>query len=342
MVLIRSRAPLRLGIAGGGSDVSPYCDLHGGYVLNATIDMHAYCTIEPLADNRVVFVATDRQERYESAALAGLAADGNLDLHKAVYNRIVRQFNKGEALPLRMTTHSDAPAGSGLGSSSTIVVAMVAAYVEWLKLPLGEYEIARLAYEIERIDMALSGGRQDTYAATFGGFNFIEFYAEERVIVNPLRIKDWMINELESSLLLYYTDVSRESAVVIDEQIKNIEEQADRAVAATHRIKAGAVAMKEAILRGSTQRMATLLGEAWEAKKQMAKGISSPVIEQAYEVALAAGAYSGKVSGAGGGGFIMFMVYPEKKMGVARSLQKLGGQVTRFHFTPHGTQSWTV
>ena len=342
MVLIRSRAPLRLGIAGGGSDVSPYCDLHGGYVLNATIDMHAYCTIEPLENERIVFVAADRQERYESAALSSLAADGNLDLHKAVYNRIVRQFNEGEALPLRMTTHSDAPAGSGLGSSSTIVVAMVAAYVEWLKLPLGEYEIARLAYEIERIDMGLSGGRQDTYAATFGGFNFIEFYAEERVIVNPLRIKNWMINELESSLLLYYTDVSRESAVVIDEQIKNIKEQADRALAATHRIKEGAVAMKEAILKGSTQRMAVLLGESWEAKKQMAKGITSPVIERAYEVALEAGAYSGKVSGAGGGGFIMFMVYPEKKMGVARSLQKLGGQVTRFHFTPHGTQSWTV
>ena len=346
-MLIRSRAPLRLGIAGGGSDVSPYCDLYGGYVLNATIDMHAYCTIEPLepeafATQKVIFTAADRQEHYESTALAKLDFDGVLDLHKAVYNRIVHQFNADQPLPLRMTTHSDAPAGSGLGSSSTLVVAMVAAYVEWLKLPLGDYETARLAYEIERIDVGLSGGRQDTYAATFGGFNFIEFYEKERVIVNPLRIKNWMINELESSLVLYYTDISRKSAVVIDEQIKNIKSHADDALEATHAIKQGAVAMKEAILKGNTRQMADLLGKAWEAKKRVAKGITSPTIETAYETAMQAGAYSGKVSGAGGGGFIMFMVYPEHKMNVMRALQALGGQVTRFHFTPHGTQSWTV
>lgn len=341
-MIVRSRAPLRLGIAGGGSDVSPYCDLHGGYVLNATINMHAYCTIERLEGDRTSFVAADLGMRWEGEALPILVLDGCLDLHKAVYNRIVRQFNEGQALPLKMTTYSDAPVGSGLGSSSTIVVAMVAAYVEWLKLPLGDYEIARLAYEIERIDMKLSGGRQDTYAATFGGFNFIEFYAKERVIVNPLRVKNWMVNELESSLLLYYTDVSRESAVVIDDQIKNIEENAAQALAATHWIKAGAVAMKEAMLKGDTQQMAILLGEAWAAKKQVAKGITSETIDLAYEVALKEGAYSGKVSGAGGGGFIMFMVRPERKMAVARSLKALGGQVTRFHFTPHGTQAWTL
>lgn len=340
-VVVRSRAPLRLGISGGGSDVSPYCDLHGGYVLNATIDMHAYCTIES-AVGRCAFFAADLDLCWEAEAVSVLVPDGCLDLHKAVYNRIVRQFNQGEALPMKMTTYSDAPVGSGLGSSSTIVVAMVMAYVEWLRLPLGDYEVARLAYEIERIDMGLSGGRQDTYAATFGGFNFIEFYAEERVVVNPLRIKDWMVNELESSLLLYYTDVSRESAVVIDEQIKNIKDSAERALAATHQIKEGAVSMKEAMLKGNIQKMAVLLGDAWAAKKQMAKGITSATIERAYEVALEEGAYSGKVSGAGGGGFIMFMVRPGRKMAVARSLKELGGQVTRFHFTPQGAQAWTL
>ena len=177
---------------------------------------------------------------------------------------------------------------------------------------------------------------------TFGGFNFIEFYEKERVVVNPLRIKNWMINELESSLVLYYTDISRKSAVVIDEQIKNIKSHSDDALEATHTIKQGAVAMKEAILKGNTRQMAELLGKSWEAKKRVAKGITSPTIDKAYETAMQAGAYSGKVSGAGGGGFIMFMVYPEHKMSVMRALQALGGQVTRFHFTPNGTQSWRV
>jgi len=340
-MLTRARAPLRLGIAGGGTDVSPYCDLYGGLVLNATIDMHAYCTIEPI-ENRVVFRAADRQERYESPAVAKLVFDSNLDLHKAVYNRIVQQFNNGQPLPLQMTTYSDAPAGSGLGSSSTLVVAIVAAYVEWLKLPLGDYEIARLAFEIERVDLALSGGRQDTYAATFGGFNFIEFYEKERVIVNPLRIKNWMINELESSLVLYYTKVSRESATVIDQQVENIKANADTALEATHRIKQGAIDMKEAILKCNVREMADLLGKSWEAKKQVAKGITSPTIDEAYQVAIDSGAISGKVSGAGGGGFMMLMVHPEHKMNVTRALQNLGGQVSRFHFTPHGTQAWTV
>lgn len=309
--------------------------------------MHAYCTIEsldtqPLAAQQVVFTAADRQEHAELPALAHLEFDDVLELHKAVYNRIVRQFNHNQPLPPRLTMRSDAPTGSVLGSSSTLVVAMVAAYVEWLKLPLGEYEIAKLAYEIERIDVGLSGGRQDTYAATFGGFNFIEFYEQERVIVNLLRIENWMINELESSLVLHYTQISRKSADVIDEQIKNIKNHSDDALAATHAIKQGAVDMKKAILKGNTRQMAELLGQTWAAKKRIAKGITSPAIETAYQTAMQAGAYSGKVSGAGGGGFIMFMVYPERKMNVTRALQKLGGQVTRFHFTPHGTQSWTV
>ena len=339
-MMIRSRAPLRLGIAGGGSDVSPYCDRYGGQVLNVTIDLYAYCTIEPLSENQIIFNACDRREYYEFDAQPTLTFDGKLDLHKAVYNRIVKQFNQGEPLRLKLTTYSDAPAGSGLGSSSTMVVAMVTAYVEWMKLPLGEYEIARIAYEIERLELGLSGGRQDTYAATFGGFNFIEFYENERVIVNPLRIKDWMINELESSLLLYYTEVSRESAAIIDEQIKNVKGDNQAALEATHQIRQDAALMKEALLKGSMKGIAKILGRSWEAKKKMASGITSSQIEDAYEVAMCNGAYSGKVSGAGGGGFIMFMTHPEQKMNVVRALNRLEGRVTNFHFTQNGAQAW--
>lgn len=340
--MIRARAPLRLGIAGGGSDVSPYCDLYGGHVLNATIDMYAYCTLEELQENQTIFIAADYEKMYASESRPVLEFDGTLDLHKAVYNRVVKQFNQSQPLALKMTTYSDVPAGSGLGSSSTMVVAMVTAYTEWLKLPLGEYEIAHLAYEIERLDLGLSGGRQDTYAATFGGFNFIEFYANERVIVNPLRIKNWIINELESSLVLYYTEVSRESATVIDEQIKNVKVNDCEALEATHQVKQDATLMKEATLKGSIKDIAKILRRSWEAKKKMARGITNESIEHAYETAMQAGAYSGKVSGAGGGGFIMFMVSPEQKMNVVRALNHLEGKVANFHFVQHGTQSWTI
>jgi D-glycero-alpha-D-manno-heptose-7-phosphate kinase len=341
-MLVRSKAPLRLGIAGGGSDVSPYCDLYGGYVLNAAIDLYAYCTIEGWDCDRLEFQSIDRGEYYRSDLVPQLTIDGNLDLHKAIYNRIVRQFNQGQPLALKLTTHSDAPAGSGLGSSSTMVVAILKAYVEWLRLPLGEYEIAQIAYEIERIELGMSGGRQDTYAATFGGFNFMEFYADERVIVNPLRIKNWMLNELESSLILYYTDMSRESARIIDQQIKNVEGTNETAIAATHELKQDALRMKEAILKGDFRAMAHVLGRSWEAKKQLATGITNAHIDEIYQRAIGLGAYSGKISGAGGGGFIIFMVDPVKKLDISKALQEQGGRVTNFHFTEYGTEAWVL
>ena len=341
-MIIRSKAPLRLGIAGGGSDVSPYCDVYGGCVLNSTIDLYAYCTIEPWDKAQIKFEATDRQEAYSSDLTSCLDFNNHLDLHKAVYNRVVKQFHQHRPLALKMTTYADVPAGSGLGSSSTLVVAMLKAYVEWLKLPLGEYDIAHLAYEIERIDLGLSGGRQDQYAATFGGFNFIEFYDQERVIVNPLRIKNWMINELENSLVLYYTSISRESAHIIDEQIANVKHNNNQAIEATHQLKENALNMKEAILKADFPKIAHLIGGSWKAKKNIASGVTNEQIDMAYKIAIDQGAYSGKISGAGGGGFIMFMVDPIKKMNVIRSLDKLEGKVINFHFTKYGTQSWIV
>jgi len=342
-MIIRARAPLRLGLAGGGTDVSPYCDLHGGLVLNATIDKYAYTVIEPRSDaNRVRLMAADRLESWEAEASPQLAFDGRLDLHKGVYNRIVRDFNAGRPLALTMTTHTDAPPGSGLGSSSTLVVSMVKAFVEWLNLPLGEYDIARLAYEIERIEVGLSGGRQDQYAATFGGFNFMEFHPGERVVVNPLRIKNWIISELEASLLLYFGGVSRDSARIIDEQSANVKRNDAAVIDATHALKAEAVAMKESLLKGDFEGLVRSMQSGWSAKKKMARSISNPQIEETYELALKAGMRAGKISGAGGGGFMMLLVDPVRRMDVVRALQGTQGQVLTCHFTKYGTQGWKV
>jgi D-glycero-alpha-D-manno-heptose-7-phosphate kinase len=216
-MIIKSKAPLRIGLAGGGTDVSPYSDIYGGSILNATINKYAYATIEPLDEEVIELHSIDKNETltYQSALV--LEADGNLDLLKGVYNRIVKQFTH-KPLSFRLTTYVDAPAGSGLGSSSTLVVAIIGAFAEWLNLPLGEYDIAHLAFEIERIELNMAGGKQDQYAATFGGFNFMEFYKDDKVIVNPLRIKRKYITELQNNLVLFYTGTSRNSSNIIAEQ----------------------------------------------------------------------------------------------------------------------------
>jgi D-glycero-alpha-D-manno-heptose-7-phosphate kinase len=341
-MLVRSKAPLRLGFAGGGTDVSPYCDEFGGYILNATIDMYAYCTIEVTDTGTIAFHATDRNEHVECPSTGVLAIDGNLDLHKGVYNRIVREFNNGQPLSFCMTTYSDAPAGSGLGSSSTLVVAMVAAFSEWLKLPLGEYDMASIAYEVERNDIGLAGGRQDQYAATFGGFNFMEFYKENRVIVNPLRIKSATVNELENALVLYYSGASRESAVIIQEQIDNTHAKHEKAIDSMHKVKSNALVMKEHLLRGNIRSFAQCLSESWESKKGMAASITNASIEKIFTYAQEHGAIAGKVSGAGGGGYMMLMANPENRMTLVKALDKLEGEVVNVHFSYEGVQSWTA
>ena len=339
---VRSRAPLRLGLAGGGTDVSPFCDEHGGYVLNATIDMYAFASLERLDEPRIEFEAVDFGKTFSAEATANLETSGPLALHCGVYNRIVREFCGGRSFGVKLKTHSDAPPGSGLGSSSTMVVTIVQAYVEALNLPLGEYEVARLAYDIERVDLALSGGRQDQYAATFGGFNFMEFNASERVLVNPLRVKPWIINELESSLVLYYTGRSRSSAEIIDQQIQNMNVPTKTSNDAFFALKTEALEMKASLLKGDFRIFVDSMRRGWESKKMTATSVSNSMIDQVYGTAMSAGAQAGKVSGAGGGGFMMFFVEPTMRPCVTRALKELDGQVFGFHFTDHGSQAWRV
>jgi len=340
-MIVRSKAPLRRGLAGGGTDVSPYSDLYGGLVLNATISLYAYCTIEELAGDEIVIDSCDADCHRRYPLAERLEIDGEASLIKGVYNRIVKDFGVRTGA-FRISTYNDAPAGSGLGTSSTMVVCILKAFVEWLALPLGDYEIARLAYEIERIDLGLSGGEQDPYAAAFGGFNYMEFLRDDLVIVNPLKIKRWITDELESSMVLYFTGRSRESANIIDEQRRNTERGNAAAIEAMHQIKQSAVDMKLALLKGDMQEFARILGKGWEEKKKMASSITNPVIQEAFDVALASGAISGKVSGAGGGGFMMLMVEPTRKKEVIGNLGKLSGFVMPFQFTDGGAHGWKI
>lgn len=340
-MIYRSKAPLRIGLAGGGTDVSPYSDEFGGAILNAAIQLFAYATIEPTDNGKVVFEAADRGQVLEFDAETELPVGSGLDLQVGAYNRIVKQFSK-KPLSFKMTTFIDAPTGSGLGTSSTLMVAILGAYVEWLSLPLGEYDIAHLAYEIERIDLAMLGGKQDQYSATFGGFNFIEFYADDKVIVNPLRIRNRYMNELAHNLVLFYTQTSRESTNIISQQRDNVQGKDDRAIEAMHKLKAQSVMMKEALLRGEVDRIGEILHFGWENKKQMAEGISNAMIDGFYDAAMGAGASGGKISGAGGGGFMIFYCPKNTRHAVIKALRSKGGNIQPFQFSKEGLNTWRI
>ncbi|MGN6603944.1 MAG: GHMP family kinase ATP-binding protein [Ginsengibacter sp.] len=340
-MMYRSKAPLRIGLAGGGTDVSPYSDQFGGAILNATISLFAYANIEPLEEKKIIVEALDRKEIQEFEWMSELPIDGKLDLLKGVYNRVYKDYN----LPtsgFRLSTFVDAPAGSGLGTSSTLVVAIIGAFVEWLKLPLGDYDIAHYAYQIERNDLKFTGGKQDQYAAMFGGVNFMEFYEDDKVIVNPLRIKSQYLHELENNLVLYFTDTSRESAFIIDEQVKNVNNKNEKSIEAMHRLKEQARMMKEALLKGRLDEFGSILDFGFQHKRLMASNISNTRIEEIYDAARKAGATGGKISGAGGGGFMIFYCPGNTHHAVIEELKKFGGEVKNYTFTKHGLSTWCV
>lgn len=335
--VIRARAPLRISFGGGGTDVPPYADERGSHVLNATINRYAYVTIVPNGTETIRLQSLD----YGDVVTYGVEEsvppfDFQMDLAKGVIRRV-------EAARLRtgfdLYTHTDCPPGSGLGASSTMVVALIGAFDRWLQLGLDRYETARLAFEIERQDLAIKGGTQDQYAAAFGGFNFMEFQGDH-ALVNPLRVPPEWVSELEYSLVLAYTGQSRFSSDIISDQIDNYRREEAAAVAAMDRTKELASEMKHALLTGAFKRFGRLLDTAWQVKKQMSGKISNPFIDELYDAARAAGALGGKISGAGGGGFMYFFTGFDQRHQVIEALEKHGAEVVHFGFSDTGMQTW--
>ena len=340
-MLFRSKAPLRIGLAGGGSDVSPYSDKYGGAILNATVSLYAHANIQPLSEPKIILESLEREEYQEFPLCDELPIDGKLDLLKGVYNRIRKNYMAG-AKGFHLSTHVDVPAGSGLGTSSTLVVAILGAFIEWLRLPLGSYDIAQYAYLIERQDLQMAGGKQDQYAATFGGVNYMEFYENNKVIVNPLRIDKPYLHELENNLLLYFTQTTHVSSDIIKEQQQNVMNNQSDSVEAMHKIKAQAIEMKEALLTGKINRIGEIFDEGFIYKKQMAHNISNELLDRIYEEAKQAGAIGGRISGAGGGGFMLFYCPDNKKFKVMKSLERLGGRFYPYRFVKDGLFTWKI
>ena len=340
---IRSRAPLRIGLAGGGTDLLSYSSKYGGAVFNATIGMYAYCTIIPTNDNRIKITAYDNNNSIDTGSVTKFEiTDDNLILHKGVYNRIVKDYNNNKPLSFIMSTSNDAPVGSGLGTSSTMIVAILEAYNRWLGLGLTDYAKAQLAYDIERNDLQLSGGKQDQYSAVFGGFNLMEFKTDDSTVVNSLRIERNIINELECSLLLYYSGKSRSSAKIINEQIKNTNNKNEKTMDAMHKLKQYAYIMKDQILVGNIEGFAETLRETWENKKKTSSIISNKDLESTINFAMANGAEAVKVSGAGGGGFLMLYCNPINRQKLTDAMETLNGKIYPVKFSKSGVESWVI
>ncbi|NHC44746.1 GHMP family kinase ATP-binding protein [Motilibacter aurantiacus] len=334
---INTKAPLRVSFAGGGTDVSPFPESEGGAVLSATIDRYAYGSLSPRGDDQVCIESVDYGLSVDFGIKDSVAFDGKLDLAKAAVRKLCGDDDCGFDLFL----HSNAPPGSGLGSSSTMMVALIGLLVERSRARLSDYEIAQLAYSLEREDLGIKGGLQDQYAAVFGGFNYIEFFGDH-VVVNPLRVKESTVNELEHNLLLCYTGITREGKHIIDDQTGRVTAGEARTVDALRAQKRLALEMKRALLRDELDSFGSLLGSAWEHKKQMSPRISTPFIDEAYDAARRNGALGGKVTGAGGGGYLLLYCDFRRKHRVAEALLALGATVTEFSFESRGLMTWRV
>lgn len=338
--VLRARAPLRVSFAGGGTDVAPFPEREGGAVLSATIGSYAYATLRPRTDGQITVESHDYGTSIGYEVGAPLVLDGQLDLPKAAISRIMRLEGAIRSEGFDLFLHTNAPPGSGLGSSSAVMVAVIDLVARHCGLDLGPHEIAELAYRLERDDLHIPGGYQDQYAAAFGGFNFMEFRTDGDVVVNPLRVRPDTVHELEHNMLLAYTGRTRVSDHIIEDQVSRYETGNEDAIAGLRAQRDLADAMRVALLRGKVDEIGHLLGQAWREKQRMSSRITTPLISQAVERALATGALGGKVTGAGGGGHMIFICEFEKRHVVADELLRIGLSVSEFTFTKHGVTTW--
>lgn len=338
---VHVKSPLRLGLAGGGTDVSPYRNKYGGYVVNVTISLFAHCNLE-ITNRPTEFIAADYGcvDSYDENRVS--LNQQRLDLHRAVHRKMVETYLSGKDPGLRMITYSDSPPGSGIGASSSLVVSMVAAYVKLFDIQITRHEIAQIAYTVERIDCGMSGGMQDQYAAAFGGFNVMRFNDDNDVIIEPINLPREIVNEFESRILLYYTGRSRTGAKIIEAQVANTLNGDMVTLNAMHDLKRSAVLMEKCLSRGDLKGALAALTNSWMHKKATAVGITNDHIDKIGAAAIEAGADGLKISGAGGGGFMIIVAAPHNRIGVIRALEPLGGQFYSVNTTVNGVESWKI
>lgn len=330
---IRARAPLRVSYAGGGTDVPPYPQLVGGVVLSSTIKNYAYCSITPRDDYIVAITQENSGTKLEAATLNELRGDGEISIVKAVAERLSLEYG------FDASVRYDALPGAGLGSSSALCVSLIGALSDWKGNSMTDYDIANLAYEVERKDVGIPGGKQDQYASTFGGFNLIEF-KKEATIVNPLRVRRDILHELEYNSLLCFTGTTRRSGGILKRQIESYERKDPRVLSALEEMKELTLEMKDMLLTGNLTAFAKLLTSEWELKKLLDQAISTDQSERLLSVACKAGAVGGKLLGAGGGGFLFLYCESGRQNFVQQAIEEQGGRAYPVRFDEDGLQTW--
>jgi len=334
-MIIRARAPLRISFAGGGTDINTFFSKYGGVALSTTIDKFVYCTVTESQNYILRSIDLDQMESH--ADLGSIKYNGALDLSKAVVNVLAPKEGK----KFELASYSEAPIGSGLGSSSSLMVCVTKAVSEFFSQNMTRDEIAEFVYKLEREELKMHGGYQDQYASSFGGFNFIEF-TKDGILVNPLRIKSEILQELSASLVLVYTGNGRLSSKILARQIQKSEQDDPETLVALENIKKITLQMKHSLLKGDLRNFADLLAQEWENKKKLDSMISNDFLDSIYSTAIRNGALGGKILGAGAGGHMLFIVDLDKKNRLINQLEGAGLRVIPFNFETEGVVSWRI
>ena len=320
-----ARAPMRISFGGGGTDLEAYYSKYGGVVVSGAIDKYFYAVISESGSQSLQLISANYGSFHLQEAVQDLVWDGNLALPKAVVDHF--GFPPGHDVFMA----SEIPPGTGLGSSSAAAVCLCLALSAKQGTKTSRAELAELAshLEIERLGMPI--GKQDQYASAFGGINVITFTAAG-VFVEPLKLSPEKVKELEGNLMLFFMGSSRSSSTILRQQQESTRRGEKRVLESLHAIKEMALQMRDEMERGNLPALGRLLDQGWEMKKRLASTVTNQAIDESYRIAKEAGALGGKVTGAGGGGFLLLYCPPERQPEVTRGLRDRGLQQIRFQF----------
>lgn len=345
MHTVKSRAPLRIGISGGGTDIESFSKIHSGCVINGAINLYSTCLIKLTNNKYHIFTSLNNNKsiKIHKNRDLELKHDDQLDLIIGVYKYFIKYFAINDKHKIEIKTYLDVPGGSGLGGSSTLIVSLIEGLKKIYNQVFDDYEAAEIAYKIERKFLKIPGGKQDQYAAVFGGINYMDFEKNGRVIVNRLNIVHDIINELEDNLVLFYTDQRRNHHEVINKQIKNIGVSNNKTINNLKKIKSECQEMKSILLKNELVKIPETFIKSWSFKKKISDNVTDAKFDKLLSQALKNGAMAGKWSGAGGGGFMIFYTdYNNKRKLINFLSDRPFGKIYNFSFVKHGAQSWYV